>query len=125
MSATTTEAASVWEDGDVVLMARVTNTSATNITQATISSGVVKVYDKTGAQVGSDITLVVANTIFDSLQTDNGWPFSTGYNFRTTITGATYFGSVGTHCVEVLLTPSSGSDIAIVYDITVQNLKSK
>lgn len=85
-----------WENGDAIVMARVmidVSNVATALTQARTSTITGRITRKaSGQQVGSDITLVVATTIYDTLQTGSIWSLdSTGFNFKYRIDGATYF----------------------------------
>ena len=115
-----------WEDADLVLMARIKGIDRQNILQSTISSIAQKVYDlNSGSQVGVTVALVVADVIFDTLQTDARWTKdATGYNFRATIAG-TYFPNGDTdYRVEILFTPATGSAFPFVSEISVKNLMS-
>ena len=61
-------------------------------TQSSLSSLTAKVYDSvTRMQIGSTITLVIADCIFDTIQTatnDDRYTGTNGFNFRTTVPGA-------------------------------------
>lgn len=85
-----------WENGDAIIMARVmidVSNVATALTQARTSTITGRITRKaSGQQVGSDISLVVATTIYDTLQTGSIWTLdTTGFNFKHRIDGATYF----------------------------------
>lgn len=75
----------IFEGQSVTHMARITGNDAANITQATISSIQLRITDDDGNVIVTR-TLVVADTIFDVLQTtalDARWTKdSTGYNFK-------------------------------------------
>lgn len=109
-------------------MSRVYGAAATAILQADLSSIALYVYDRTTQeQVGVTLALTVSAVIFDTLQTDARWTKdATGYNFRTTISGATYFPDGDTsYRVEIIGTPVSGSTFLIaVLDVETLNRMS-
>ena len=118
-------------DGSAILMARVVDADAGNIAQADISTITYSVYllddsDPTSrtVQTGHDAAeLVVADTIYDALQTDSTWTAdSTGYNFRHVVDRSIKeaFGTAGrNYLVEHTLTPTSGQIILLQFRINV------
>jgi hypothetical protein len=126
MNPTDVVVCTAWEGADLAAMARLVNVAQTAVTQATIASAYLKVYDADGTQVSTTVTLTVSSVIFDTLQTGNGWTVdSTGYNFRYVITGATYFPDGGVRYTgEFVFTPSSGSPFAFVIRNTTKALIS-
>lgn len=124
----------VYKNGSVTMMRRVTGNDAANIVQADISSGVYTAYlladnapdTQTAVTNHTAIAIVVADTIFDTLQTtalDAAWTEdTTGYNFRHildvsanqafTIAGRTYR-------VIFTLTPASGQVIEVRFRLAV------
>ena len=81
----------VFRNGSAVLMARVVDTSGTNLNQASISAIEYSVYELTTNDPSglstvaghNGVSLAVASVIFDSLQDDDAWTVdSQGYNFR-------------------------------------------
>ena len=118
-----------WEDTNLVVMSRVLDADQTAIVQADIASIAMKVFDESGTQIGTTEALTVASVIFDTLQTDYGWSTnvdSTGYNFRTTVTGATYFPTGGVRVrIEVIGTAAAGGTFPLgVWEPRVVNLFS-
>ncbi len=62
--------------------AQVKNHNADAITQASLTSIAYAVVDTSdGSSVGTG-TLAISTAVFDTLQTGEGWPHSTGYNFE-------------------------------------------
>src|SRR5262245_12299941 len=107
-----------WENGDAIILARVMTdvlNVATALTQAATSS-ITRVVNRrsNGAQVGSSSSLVVANTIYDTLQTGSIWSEDTiGFNFKDRIDGATYFEEAEVYIVsyKIVLAASAGTVI--------------
>jgi hypothetical protein len=123
-SRTTVFQESHWEDADLVLMARIRGLDAQEIIQSTISSISLKVFDlSSGEQVGATAALTVASVVFDILQTDDRWTKDgTGYNFRTTVSGAYFSPGDRDYRIEVVFTPATGSPFPLVCEVSVQNL---
>jgi len=129
MADPTTVYGTVYKNGTATLMARIVEDDATRIVQADVSTIVYSVYlldssdpDTQTVQTGHDgVSLTVANVIFDTLQTDDRWTEdSTGYNFRHTVdvSSNAAFGTAGrTYRVEYTLTPDSGQDILLRFDL--------
>lgn len=136
MSAVTIRA-KIREDGHCSMLARVTaiEGSGTQVTgdlgkpvlQADVSTITCKVFDlgtdpnaTSGTEVGSAPSVVVASTIFDTLQT-TGWDVnldSSGYNFRHAIAGATYFTDGGDYfAIEYKFTLTSATVFWVVYRV--------
>jgi hypothetical protein len=115
----------VFKDGTSTNMARVVGADGSAVTQADIDSGVYSIYllDDQDADSRTDVTghtgveLVVADVIFDTLQTDALWTLDdAGYNFRHVIdiSSAVAFAIAGrNYLVEYTLTPTSGQVILI------------
>ncbi len=112
----------------VALYARVTNAAGTAITQATLTSIYYQVWCLTHGVTGSKTALVVADCIFDALQTGEGWSEvdSTGYNFSCVIP-ATEFGDdpdsdptpiTLRYQVDVLFTPASGQPFVVPFQFS-------
>lgn len=105
-----------YEGGAIQLMARIYGNAGTVITQSTISSIRLRVYDldDTDATYTLTAALTVADVVFDTLQTDARWTEdSTGYNFRTSIAGSAFPEPKTNYQIQVELTPSSGSEIRV------------
>ncbi len=117
-----------YEDTPKVIYARITNTADAAITQATLSTLTYRVdrytsrEDAVNCQDGSEVlgaqSLTIASTIFDTLQTGNGWPAqdTLGYNFKATIPPTAFPDSEDAegngywYRVEVWCDPASGDD---------------
>ena len=110
-----------WLGSAPVNMARVQGNSGVNITQATISSISRKTYRQGGTLISTD-ALVVADTIFDTLQTDNGWDVDAeGYNFKDQ-PDADDLSQAGKYIIVYVLTPVSGEPIVLdPFTITVKD----
>ena len=77
-----------WLGNSLAILARVHNLAQTNITQLVVTSIVRNIYlESTDALLVGPTELNKANVVFDTLQTDYGWTYSTGYNFRDSING--------------------------------------
>lgn len=114
-----------WEDTPLVIMARVRDATATNITQAGIDSIAIYVFDGSGTQVSTTIAPTVASTVFDTLQTDARWTKdSTGYNFRYTIAAAYFPTGDVNYRVEVIFTPATGEPFPLVVVAKAKRLLS-
>jgi len=109
-----------YEDGAVVLMARVQNSSGTNIAQAGVTGITYSVFDKsTGATVLASTSLTVSSVIFDALQTPSIWTAdSTGYNFRHDPAKTTLPNGGRVYRFEYLIDPTSGEDFWVIFEVT-------
>jgi len=117
MAATLTQA-NVWEDSGATCMARIVGSDAGNIQQADISSIACTVTRTDTSAAVATPAIVVANTVFDTLQTDSRWTKdTTGYNFRHTILAASLAESDITYRVEYAFTPSSGQVFHVVFEL--------
>lgn len=112
----------VFEDSGLYLMARVKGNAGTNITQGTIASIALKVYDRTAdnEEVYS-AALTVSAVVFNTLQTgalDPRWTKDIhGYNFGAAVPASAFATGGHTYRVEVVFTPSSGDQFALVADV--------
>ena len=117
----------VFKNGSATLLARVVGADGSAITQADITSALytINLTDEEDEDSWTPISghdeavVVVADTIYDALQTDDIWSVdSTGYNFKHVIDRSTYeaFEIAGeTYLVEFRLTPASGQVIVVRY----------
>lgn len=122
---------SVLKNGTCTCLARVTTVAGVNLTQAAVSSISRTVYlldasnpdTRTAVTNHSAVTIAVATTIYDTLQTGGAWTVdSTGYNFADTIDVSTNaaFGTAGRdYLVEYTITPASGQVIKIGFRVHV------
>lgn len=120
-----------FKNGSVTLLARVVGPAGVNILQADINTIKYTVYllddqnpdSRTAVAEHANVTLVVADVIFNTLQTDAIWTVdATGYNFRHildvsdhqafTVAGRRYL-------VEYQLTPAVGQTIVVRFRINV------
>ena len=110
---------SFYEQSRPTLLARVVDADGTTIQQATTTSiaASIREWDDPSSELSSDVP-VVADTVFDSLQTDDLWQEDeTGYNFKYTIplakmTEADQY----TYLVEVVFTTTTDI-ISVLYKL--------
>jgi len=119
------------KNGTVTLMARIVGADAANLVQANIGSIQYSIYllddqdaDARTAVAGhTDVSLTVADVVFDSLQTDALWTVdTTGYNFQHVPDVSTNpaFAIAGRrYLVEYRLTPVVGQIILARFRINV------
>lgn len=112
-----------YEDGAVVLMARVANATGTNITQASVTGITYKVFDLLDNSQVATGTLTVSAVVFDTLQTPTIWTAdTTGYNFRVDPAKTTLPNGGTTYRFEYLVDPTSGEDFWIVFEVSTENV---
>jgi len=121
----------VAKNGTATLLARVVGADGANIAQADISSITYAVWlldeqdaDSRTAVTGHGSTaLVVADVVFNTLQTDAIWTKdSTGYNFAHTVpisVNQAFTIAGREYLVEYRLTPASGEVIVLRFRIAV------
>ncbi len=123
---TTVLKANVFEDSGAALMARVVGNDATLVTQAAIASIDCKVFDAVaGGNPLAEPAVTVADSVFDTLQTDDRWTAdSTGYNFRHDLPASALADGGKTYRVEYLFTPNAGlgEPFFVVFELTAVNL---
>jgi hypothetical protein len=106
--------ATIAEQQDAVLCARVYANDNTIVVQADVLQVLVRVYDVSGTEVyGKEED--PADVIYNTLQTDARWTEDgTGYNLRVTIPGRGVFLSGGANYgTEIILEMADGDAIAI------------
>ena len=120
-----------FKNGTTTLLARVVGDDAEPVTIADVNSIEYAVYllddqdpdDRTEVEGHADVTLTVADVLFNSLQTDSLWTVdATGYNFRHTPDISTYpaFDVAGRrYLIEYRLTPAVGQMILARFRINV------
>ncbi len=105
----------VMEGTGVPVMARIRLTTGSYITVATTTSITRRIFYE-GAQVGSDVTPVVADTIFDTLQTtsDNAlWTLdTTGFNFNDVVDDNVFVDGDRVYYVWYYIEPDSGPKVS-------------
>jgi hypothetical protein len=120
----------VWEDGDAICMARVVGKNRQNATQASFSSITRKCFDISSDTPDTPITagtktLVIADTIYDTLQTDAAWTEdTTGYNFKDIVPAAVLSSGGHTYQVEYKLTAATGEIGWVVFSLTASGVLS-
>lgn len=112
-------------------MRRVTGADAANIVQADISTITYSIFllddqeadSRTAVAEHQDVDVAVADTIFDTLQTDGRWTEdATGYNFRHTVdvsSNAAFAVAGRRYLIEYKLTPGSGQVIIVRFRVNV------
>ncbi len=106
---------SVFEDGGASLMARIVGNDAANITRADTTSISRSVYVD-GTIQGTATAIVVADSVFDALQTDARWSVdTTGYNFRDDVAASVFATGDTLYRLEYKFTPATGEVFWVVY----------
>lgn len=115
------------EDSAFSLLARVTDTVGTVLTQSDVSSIEYQIYpeDSTTAHVGAT-SLTVSSVIYDTLQTHAAWiKDTTGYNFRHDVAATVLLDPDVTYLVEHKFTLATGTIIRThPFRVSVHPLKS-
>ena len=118
----------VCEDSTSALVARVLGRDGAAITQASLSSITCKVYDLDQAKVPTLIstpTVVVADSIFDTLQTDATWSVdSVGYNFRFYLPASAVPTGNTRYEVEFHFVPVVGDPFYVPFQLTTVEIAS-
>jgi hypothetical protein len=123
--------ASCLENSAVVLMARVSDVSGTDIVQSDIESITCNVYDSTTGVLLANPTYDVADVIYDTLQTDSRWTAdSTGFNFAAVIPASALSSGSQRVRVEFLIVPADGgtdttTQFYIIYELSVVEVFSE
>ena len=120
-----------FKNGSVTLLARLVGGDGANIVQADIAAAKYSVYllddqdadSRTAVTGHADVSLTVAELIFNTLQNDALWTVDeTGYNFRHVpdVSGNQAFTIAGRRfLVEFELTPGNGQVILVRFRINV------
>jgi hypothetical protein len=97
-----------YEDGGCSIMGRITGLDGENIVQADISTITCAVFDRSGTAAGTP-AIVVADSVFDTLQTDSRWTINdVGYNFRHDVAASILATGGEEYTFEYKFTPASG-----------------
>lgn len=120
----------VWEKMGATLMARIVGNAGVDIVQADITAIVCKVFDidDDEANAAASPTVVVADAIFDNLQTDAIWTKdATGYNFKFPMDDTIFTNADHRYVVEFEFDPSGAGEakFAVVYRLTPNRLLSQ
>ena len=117
----------IWENGGATFLARV-QSAGLNIVQVDVTSIERKIFDKHGDTPTTAIdtqNLVVANTIFDTLQTDGYWSAdNTGYNFRDVILPGKFADGNHDYRVEYKILGAAGRVAWIVFIVSAKEIWS-
>ena len=120
-----------FKNGSVTLLARIVGAGGANVLQADINTVKYTVYllddqnpdSRTAVSEHANVTLAVADVIFNTLQTDAIWTVdTTGYNFRHVLDVSAHqaFTVAGRrYLVEYQLTPAVGQIILVRFRINV------
>lgn len=113
-----------WEDCGLQCLARVENWDGDLILQADLGTITYKVFDTTTNTETGTGSLTVANVIFDTAQTNSGWPasFSAGFNFKFLLPATAFPIGDRHYRIEFLVTPTSSQPFPIVFRAFAQNL---
>lgn len=117
----------VYENSGVFLMGRYKGGDGSLITQASISSIAIKVYDDGDPTAAVDeLALTVADVVFDALQTDERWQEdSSGYNFGYALPAESLPDGQKNYNVEVKFTPASGEAFYDVFYLHTNTIHSE
>lgn len=123
MSAPTITAAFVWQGTDCMLLARIRSVTGPYITQSSLNTISLTVYDKNNGMVvvTGPIALAIATVIFNTLQPYDGvlWSIDkTGYNFKYRLAGLTAFPNASDYRVTIIFTLTDGTTFPVEYDLT-------
>ncbi len=112
------------EDQELVILARVRGLDGEDITQVTISSVSVRVFDLgVNRQIGTTLSPTVLSTVYDTLQKNNQWTVdSIGYNFRYVVPASYFPGGDIEERIEVMFTPTVGSPFFLIVEVSVDNV---
>ncbi len=120
-----------FKNGSVTLLARIVGAGGANVIQADINTIKYSVYllddqnpdNRTAVTEHTNVTLAVADVVFNSLQTDAMWTVdTTGYNFRHVLDVSAHqaFGVAGRrYLIEYQLTPAIGQMILVRFRMNV------
>lgn len=128
MSATDITKEVVWEDAGAICLARVVGVDGANITHSDVTSIARKIFDldsSTPTTAVDTSTLTVADTVYDTLQTDDRWSKDdTGYNFLDTVAASVLTTGDHSYLVEYKVTPVAGEVYWLVYQLYARNVLS-
>jgi len=114
-----------------VLLARVVGANNANITQATLAAIAYQVRDLEADVSGALLPIVIATSIFDTLQTGGAWDAdTTGYNFAFTVPASAFAWTPEEDLagnpkprrfrVDVRFTPVTGEPFVVPWALWVQ-----
>ena len=131
MPATEIHQSTGWEDTSARFMARVEGNDGANILQSTIDTIACSVFDEdseTPNTATSTPAIVVADSVFDTLQTtalDSRWTVdTTGYNFAHDMPATSFPDGDHNYRIEYIFTPFTGDAFPLVFSHLARNLRS-
>ena len=112
----------IFEDSGVSLMRRIDGNDAAHITESDITTITRNVYTE-GNLVGAETDIMVAGTVFDTLQTDARWDVdATGYNFRDDVAASQFPTGDTMYRVEYLFDPAAGENFHAAWWVYAKSL---
>lgn len=118
---------SVFEDTTFVLLGRILGLDGAAIQQIDVSAIAYQIFDLHVSATVADTTgtLVIADTIFDTLQTDAQWDVdSTGYNFRWQVLSNALTAPGHTYRIEVKFTAGTNEDFWAIWTLNTLSVYS-
>lgn len=116
----------VWEGATAVFLARVQAADGALITQSSVSSIAVRVFNKTPSSSKTptlNTTANVATTIFNTLQLDSRWTAdSLGFNFEFKTPPSAFPIGGRIYMIEILITATNGDILPVVFEVQAGNL---
>jgi len=123
MSTATITKATVFEDSGISLLARIVGQDGANITIASITAITCKIFNTRTKVELSTPAVVVADSVFDLLQTDSRWSADlTGYNFRHDLLATALAAGNGLYRVEYKFAPVVGENFHVLFDVATIDL---
>lgn len=111
------------------VLARVTGAGGALATQASLASVARAVYDLSGdtpTEPASETDLVIANCVYDTLQTGSGWTVDeVGYNFRDDLAAAIFADGDHVYRVEYTFVDGDGEQYIIPAVISAEAVLSE
>lgn len=120
-------AVAIWQNSDLFAMGRLRGNDGQYITQATLTSITVYVYDTSDGDAQTYTgTLSVASTVSDTLVTnDPRWTEDAlGYNFGGVVPASAFPAGAHEYRVEVFFNPTSGGRFPLVLEVSTLPLKT-
>lgn len=118
----------VWEDCGATNLGRLVSIDGEYITQAVVASIQREIFDldsDTPDVAVDSKALVVADSVFDTLQTDGQWREDVvGYNFRDVVAASILSTGGHNYQVEYLFTPASGEVYMLMFVLPAKPIRS-
>ena len=97
------------QNGQITVLGRIRGADGSLVQQSSIQSVQIRVYDKSTESKTHESTPTVSNVVFDSLQNDDRWNDSEGYNFRSEVPASAFPDGDTTYRIQVKFTASDGA----------------